>query len=249
MTSSYGTVTFPVCLISAIRRRVQNCTVFASEGCYFFYPKWETLEAYHAYRIPLVRIFQGRCAETDWTKMEELVRAAELEMRASQRVLAEEISGTSERYALANSMSSLEALRSDLAAWQESAESVATSGPFCSDAGQGPGGNNHARGRFLCRMCHEPVSLELESGTVADENGETIHELCYVERKVTSAENATLMELYALTANEQDTKNIAVLVQQINQILAAKEKRAKAAMRRPDAKKSSMRARPAHGTP
>ena len=180
--------------------------------------------------------FRVAALETDWIKMEELVRAAELEIRATQCVLAEEISGTSERYALANAMNSLEALRSDLASWQESAESVVTIfGPSCSDAGQGPGMSNHARGRFLCRLCHKPVSLELESGTVADENGETTHEACYVEQEVASSENARLMELYALTASEQDTKNIAVLVQQINQILAAKEKRAQAAMRRPGA--------------
>jgi hypothetical protein len=92
--------------------------------------------------------------------------------------------------------------------------------------------SNHTRGRFLCRICHKPLSLELESGTVADEKGETLHERCYVEEEVASSENARLMELYGLTANEQDPKKIVALVQQINQLLAAKEKRTKAPMRR-----------------
>jgi hypothetical protein len=32
---------------------------------------------------------------------------------------------------------------------------------------------------LLCRICHEPVSLK--SGTVVDEDGNPIHENCYVK--------------------------------------------------------------------
>jgi hypothetical protein len=32
---------------------------------------------------------------------------------------------------------------------------------------------------LLCRICHEPVSLKLD--TVTDENGKAVHEDCYVK--------------------------------------------------------------------
>jgi hypothetical protein len=32
---------------------------------------------------------------------------------------------------------------------------------------------------LLCRICHEPVSLK--SDTVTDENGQSVHEDCYVK--------------------------------------------------------------------
>jgi hypothetical protein len=89
--------------------------------------------------------------------------------------------------------------------------------------------------RVLCRKCHKPVSLK--SGTVADENGETIHEQCYVNESVPPSENARLMELYALTAEEQDPKKLVDLVQRINQLLSVKEKRVKATMPKPPAER------------
>jgi hypothetical protein len=36
-----------------------------------------------------------------------------------------------------------------------------------------------SRLRLLCRICHEPVSLK--SDTVTDENGNAVHEDCYVK--------------------------------------------------------------------
>jgi len=82
--------------------------------------------------------------------------------------------------------------------------------------------------RVLCHKCHKPVSLK--SGTVADENGETIHEQCYVNESEPLSENARLIELYALTAEEQDPKKLVDLVQQMNQLLSVKEERVKASM-------------------
>jgi hypothetical protein len=36
----------------------------------------------------------------------------------------------------------------------------------------------------LCYICHEPMSL-IESSTVADERGQTVHEDCYVKQVTT----------------------------------------------------------------
>ena len=37
----------------------------------------------------------------------------------------------------------------------------------------------------LCYICHEPASL-IESRTVADERGQTVHEDCYVKQVTTA---------------------------------------------------------------
>lgn len=74
--------------------------------------------------------FRAALLETDWTKIYELIVAAELEIRKRQNLLAEGQSGTpTERYALANAMNSLRGLQGDLAFWRKSAESAMSRGP------------------------------------------------------------------------------------------------------------------------
>ena len=74
--------------------------------------------------------FRAALLETDWTKMHQLMVAAQLEIRKRQNLLAEGQSGTpTERYALANAMDNLRALQRDVAFWQESAETGMSRGP------------------------------------------------------------------------------------------------------------------------
>jgi hypothetical protein len=73
--------------------------------------------------------FRAALLETDWTKIHQLIVAAESEIRMRQNMLAEGQSGTpTERYALANAMNSLRGLQGDLAFWQKSAESAMSRG-------------------------------------------------------------------------------------------------------------------------
>jgi hypothetical protein len=44
--------------------------------------------------------------------------------------------------------------------------------------------------RYLCHICHGPVSLSLYTNVVTDENGKTIHESCMVKRLSTGVGNA-----------------------------------------------------------
>jgi hypothetical protein len=70
--------------------------------------------------------FRAALLETDWTRIYELIVAAELEIHKRQHLLAEDQGETStERYALANATNSLRGLQRDLAFWQESAARVA----------------------------------------------------------------------------------------------------------------------------
>jgi hypothetical protein len=74
--------------------------------------------------------FRAALLETDWTKIYELIVAAELEIHKRQHLLAQDQSETSrERYALANAMNSLRRLQGDLAFWQKSSESAMSRGP------------------------------------------------------------------------------------------------------------------------
>ena len=63
--------------------------------------------------------YRAAALETDWTKMEERVRAAEFEIHKRQHLLFEDHGGTpQERYALASALNRLWALREDLVWWQ-----------------------------------------------------------------------------------------------------------------------------------
>jgi hypothetical protein len=74
--------------------------------------------------------FRAALLETDWTKIHELIVAAESEIRKRQSLLAEGQSGTpTEQYALANAINSRRGLQGDLAFWQKTAESVMSRGP------------------------------------------------------------------------------------------------------------------------
>jgi hypothetical protein len=69
--------------------------------------------------------YRAAALETDWTRMQERVRAAETTIHERQHVLAEDHSGTpEERYALANAMNSLTVLRGDLVSWRKLVESA-----------------------------------------------------------------------------------------------------------------------------
>ena len=69
-------------------------------------PRW-----YEAYRAAAL--------ETDWTKMQERIQAAEFEIRKRRQVLSRDHGGTpKERYALASAMNSLWVLREDSVWWQ-----------------------------------------------------------------------------------------------------------------------------------
>jgi hypothetical protein len=62
--------------------------------------------------------FRAALLETDWTKIDELIVAAESEIRKRQHLLAEGLRETpTERYALAKAMNSLCGLQKDLGWW------------------------------------------------------------------------------------------------------------------------------------
>jgi hypothetical protein len=63
-------------------------------------------------------LYMAAVLETDWTKMEERIEAAELAIHARQRVFSEDHGGTpTERQAIADAMSSLSVLRKEAASW------------------------------------------------------------------------------------------------------------------------------------
>jgi hypothetical protein len=64
--------------------------------------------------------YQAALLETDWTKMQDRVQAAESEIHKRRLVLSQDHSGTpEEREALVNAMSGLRMLRMDAASWLE----------------------------------------------------------------------------------------------------------------------------------
>jgi hypothetical protein len=69
--------------------------------------------------------YRAAALETDWTRMQERVRAAKTTIRERQHVLAEDHGGTpEERAALASAVNSLRVLRGDLVSWRKSVESA-----------------------------------------------------------------------------------------------------------------------------
>jgi hypothetical protein len=64
--------------------------------------------------------YQAALLETGWTRMVELVRAAESEIHKRRLELSQDHSGTlGEREALTNALNGLRVLRVDAAAWRE----------------------------------------------------------------------------------------------------------------------------------
>ena len=64
--------------------------------------------------------YQAALLETDWTKMVELVQAAESEIHKRRMELSTDHNGTQEeREAVVNALNGLRVLRMDAAAWRE----------------------------------------------------------------------------------------------------------------------------------
>jgi hypothetical protein len=64
--------------------------------------------------------YQEALLETDWTKMVELVQAAESEIHKRRLQLSKDHNGTQEeREAVVNALNGLRVLRMDAAAWRE----------------------------------------------------------------------------------------------------------------------------------
>jgi len=64
--------------------------------------------------------YQAALLETDWTKMVELVQAAESEIHKRRLELSKDHNGTQEeREAVVNALNGLRVLRMDVAAWRE----------------------------------------------------------------------------------------------------------------------------------
>jgi hypothetical protein len=64
--------------------------------------------------------YQAAVLETDWTKMVELVQAAESEIHQRRLELSKDHNGTQqEREAVVNALNGLRLLRMDAAAWRE----------------------------------------------------------------------------------------------------------------------------------
>jgi hypothetical protein len=64
--------------------------------------------------------YRAALLETDWTKMVELVQAAESEIHKRRLELSKDYSGTQqEREAVVNALNGLRILRMDAAAWQQ----------------------------------------------------------------------------------------------------------------------------------
>ena len=64
--------------------------------------------------------YHAALLETDWTKMVELVQAAESELHKRRLELSKDQNGTQEeREAVVNALNGLRALRMDAAAWRE----------------------------------------------------------------------------------------------------------------------------------
>jgi len=64
--------------------------------------------------------YRAALLETDWTKMEELVQAAESEIHKRRLELSKDHNGTQEeREAVVNAFNDLRGLRMDAAAWRE----------------------------------------------------------------------------------------------------------------------------------
>ena len=64
--------------------------------------------------------YKAALLETDWTKMVDLVQAAESEIHKRRLELSQDHNGTQEeRKAVVNALNSLRVLRMDAAAWRE----------------------------------------------------------------------------------------------------------------------------------
>ena len=93
------------------RQAILSLTAISREGAgnpgFFMTYNW-----HEAYKAALL--------ESDWTKMQGRVQAAEAEIDQRLRVLSEDHGGTpEERHAIADAMNSLGLLRKDVASWQD----------------------------------------------------------------------------------------------------------------------------------
>jgi hypothetical protein len=68
---------------------------------------------------PWYESYRAAILETDWTKMQERLRSAELEIHQRQHILSLDHGGTpEERQAIANALNGVKGLRIESAAWQ-----------------------------------------------------------------------------------------------------------------------------------
>ena len=82
------------------------------------------VDPYREIRVPTSyswqETYQAALLETDWTKMQERIQAAESEIHQRRLQLSQDHGGTQEeREALVNAMSGLGALRINVASWLE----------------------------------------------------------------------------------------------------------------------------------
>jgi hypothetical protein len=76
--------------------------------------------------------YRAALLETDWTKMVELVQAAESEIHKRRLQLSKDHNGTQEeREAVVNALNGLRVLRMDAAAWRERQSEVGSSSKLC----------------------------------------------------------------------------------------------------------------------
>jgi hypothetical protein len=62
-------------------------------------------------------LYKAALLETDWSKMEERIRAAESAIQNRKRECGLDLGGTQETQALADAMNGLSVLRSEVASW------------------------------------------------------------------------------------------------------------------------------------
>ena len=91
------------------------------------------VDPYREIRVPTGYSWQdsykAALLETDWTKMVELVQAAESEIHRRRLELSKDHNGTQEeREAAVNALNDLRVLRMDAAAWRERQNSSSTLG-------------------------------------------------------------------------------------------------------------------------
>jgi hypothetical protein len=82
------------------------------------------VDPYREIRVPTSyswqEAYRAALLETDWTKMVELVQAAESEIHKRRLELSKDHNGTQkEREAVVNALNGLRVLRMDAAAWRE----------------------------------------------------------------------------------------------------------------------------------
>jgi hypothetical protein len=129
--------------ISTINRFVDSITSWTRAAYSYCIRPWSKLTSFHLWRNGTIRSrskfaqkrgvrearmtteygwyepYRVALLETDWTKMQERIQAAESAMHERQRILSEDHGGTpDERQAIADAVSGLNFLRREVADWR-----------------------------------------------------------------------------------------------------------------------------------